>query len=247
MSQKKERNLWLILLLSPIWIWIIWFIVSFVFFIISDSSWWISTESSLLVIKNFINFLLWLLSLLSLVSIPLWIFFIVKSNKKKDYDSKIIIENNIENIYSSDFDVSKVLQHDTENIKNHNFTKSFSPLLAIFLNIITLWFFWIFYYGFESDNLPRIKNDDFWSWKGIWFMFIPLFNIYRCFVFRLELTNRINLQYRIRNKETPISKWLVLTSLILNLIPYVGLISFFIISPIVIYQIQTAINNLVKE
>jgi len=252
MSQKKQRVLWRIFWLSLIWIWILWFIVSLVFWIIGASSWWVLTEPSLLlVIKSFINRLLWLLSLLSLVVwTPLWIVRLVRSYKKQDYDSKINIKSNeIDNIYNSDFDfdISKLSQDDIKNIKNHGFKKEFSSWLSIFLNIITLWIFWFFYYGFKHDCLPKIKENDFWSWKAIWFMFIPFFNIYWRFVFRLKLTNRINLQYKVRNKKTPISKWLVITTLILNFIPYVNFISVFILHSIVIYQIQTSINKLTKE
>lgn len=174
MSQKKQRILWWIFISSFLWIWIIWLIVSFIFYMIPISAW----ESSLLAIKNLINYLLLMFWLLSLILwIPLGIVFLVKWYRNINYEANIKLETNeieLEKIYNSKFDVFKLSKEDLERIKEHGFKNRFSPALAIFLNIITLWLFWFFNYGFKHDYLPIIKKNDFWWLKAIWFMFIPL-------------------------------------------------------------------------
>lgn len=249
MSQKKERVLWRIFLLSLVRILIFRVMVSVVFWILSIVNGWIWTEPSLLlVIKSFINRILWMILLVFVpILTTLWIALLVTSNKN-DYNPITTIKKNIaNNIYNSDFNISNLSQEDIKKIKTHNFNKRLSTWLTIFLNIITLWFFWLFYYGFQHNNLPRIQNNDFWSWKAIWFMFIPLFNLYWRFIFWLKLTDRLNLQYTIRKQATPISRWLVVVTLIIGFVPYVNFIAMFILQSIVIYQIQRAINGLINE
>ena len=250
MSQQSQKTRWWIFTLSILWVWIIWIISSTVFYLLGATS--TSTEPSLLmIIKSFVNWILGLLSLLSMIVwLPLGIVRLVRWYRDLEYNANILLETDetvLKEVYSKDFTIALLSANDIINIQKTAFKKQFSPWLAVFLNIITLWIFGFFKYGFQHDYLPIIKKNDFWSWKAIWFMFIPFFNFYWMFVLRIKLANRINLQYKIRNKELPISKWLVITTLILNFIPYLNYISIFILQSIVVYQIQTAINGLVEE
>lgn len=249
-AQKAQRTRWWIFTLSILWTWIIRIITSTVFALIGPTT--ISTDPSLLtIIKAFMNRILVLLSLLSMiVGLPLGIVRLVKWYRNLEYDAHVKLEANeidIEKIYTKEFDISSLSKNDITNIQKTSFKKVFSPWLAVFLNIITLGLFSFFKYGFQHDYLPIIKKNDFWSWKAIWFMFIPIFNFYWMFVLRIKLANRINLQYKVRNKAFPISKWLVIITLILTFVPYVNYIAIFILQSIVVYQIQTAINGLVEE
>lgn len=248
MSQKQQRTWWWIFVLSILWVWILWLVISVIFWVLwlwGISWWW---DTLLGVIKAFINRILGLISLFSLIiGIPLGLIWLIKWYRDTNYNPNIKLKNKLDNIYSSDFDISTLDKNDLNEIKKHDFTKTYSVWMAVFLNIITLWIFWFFYYGFKHDRLPKIKENDFWSGQAIWFMFIPFFNIYWHFVFLLKLVNRINLQYRIRNENVPISKWLVIATLILDFIPYVNFISFFILHSIIISKIQSSINKLVGK
>lgn len=245
MSQKNKQIWWWILTFSFVLIWFIWLIVSFIFRIISTSS----VSWDVYVIKSFINWILWLLVFLSFVPwLPLWIIWLVQWYKSHEYDRNIKLKTDsfdLQNIYQEDFDASNLTKTDIDKILKHGLKKKFSPGLAVFLNIITIGIFWFFYYWFKHDYLPAIKSNDFGAWKAIWYMFIPFFNIYWQFVFWLKLVNKLNLQYRLKRKEIPISKWFAITTVILNTIPYVTYIWLFIFHPILVYQIQSAINGLV--
>lgn len=246
MTQKSKQIWWWIFTFSFVLIWFLWLILTLIFRIISTS--WAAWD--FYTIKSFINWILWLLALLSFIPwLPLWIVFLVKGYRNQEYNRHIKLETDslgLRDIYQEDFDASNLSKTDIQKVIGHCITKKFSPGLAVFLNIITVWIFWFFYYWFRHDDFPIIKSNDFGSWKAIWFMFIPFFNIYWQFVFWLKLVNRINLQYRLMRKEIPISKWFAITTLILSIIPYVNYVWFLIFHSILIYQIQLAINGLVK-
>ncbi len=246
MSQKNKQIWWWIFMFSFIWIGIFRFIVSLLFRIISTSgfSW------DFYVIKSIINWILGLFAILSIfVWLPLWIIYLVKWYRSYNYDRHIKIKSNgliTNNIYHKDFDIKSIIKTDIEKITKHGLDKKFSPGLAVFLNIITFGMFGFLYYWIKHDYLPIIKSNDFWAARAVWFMFIPFFNIYWQFVFWLKLVNRLNLQYKLRNKKYKISKWLAITTLVLSVIPYINYIWIFIFHSIMIYQIQSAINGLVK-
>lgn len=250
MSKEKQRMIWWTLTWSFFIVFILRFIVTFVFYSISTLGVYQGDPLLLQVIENIVNYILWLLGLLSfIIWIPLGIVFLAKGYNKDHYNPAIkldITDKQTEDIYKADFHLSVLSEEDKAKIMTHNYKKEMSPWLVIVLNIISFWIFGLFYYGFAHDHLPIIKKNDFWSLKSIWFSFIPLFNIYWRFVSRLKLINRLNLQYRIRNKKATLSKWLAITTIILSFIPYVNLIALFILRPIVLYKIQSAINWLVR-
>ena len=78
-------------------------------------------------------------------------------------------------------------------------------------------------------------------------MFIPFFNWYWQFRFALGMTDRLNFQFRLRGERPPVSRGLALTSAIVLLIPYVGLLSWLFLMPIVAGQWQAATNRLADE
>ena len=260
MSRKQQRIRGWIFLSSIFWIAILWLIASVFFYLLSVV--WSSDSSSLVVssvnqpslllfIKTVVNWILWMLSLLSImVGIPLGIVWIIRWYRNGDYNAHVVLEaqeSALQNIYADTSDLSSLSKSDHKNMQHHDLKKTLSPWWAVFFNIITWWLFGIFSYGLVCDHLPLIKRNDFWSGKAIWYMFIPFFNIYWTFVFRLRLTDRINLQYRLENKSAPISRSLVLTTLILDFVPYINYISLLVLHSIVVYKIQSAVNGLAHK
>jgi hypothetical protein len=154
------------------------------------------------------------------------------------------VENAIWNIYSPAFDTEGL--QSTEFMR-HGIRTTFKVHVAILLHLVTLGIFTTIFYGFKHSELPKIRPDDFSAGRAIGFLFIPIFNIYWFFVFWLRLADRINLQFRLRSQPPPVSKEVVLTALVITVIPYLNLVSFFILVPYVIAQMQSACNRLALE
>lgn len=242
--RSKRRKLGLILVLIIPIIGVSRFLITIIFRLLRSSTW---SLENLSIIKNFINRILWLFSLFWLIWLIPWIIILAKSDS--DYDSNIKLETNprkLNNIYKEQ-DISNLPKRDIENMKHNSLVIKLHVAWAVVLNILTFWTFSIFYYWLIHSDLPKIKEDDFSAWKAIWFLFIPFFNIYRIFVFWLRLVDRINFQYTLRGYEKPISRKLTIAYLIICCIPYVNLVSIFILENILVYQIQNTINTLVDE
>lgn len=85
MNTKKQKITWRFLALSIPLLWFLWFITSFVFYVISlIAEQPIGTASLLQVIKNFINYWLWLLWLLAIPATIVWIVLLTSTKEKKD-------------------------------------------------------------------------------------------------------------------------------------------------------------------
>jgi hypothetical protein len=153
----------------------------------------------------------------------------------------------LQNVYTPMFDMTKVPNEQKEEFKKHAINKTFSIPGAIFLHFITFGIFTTIFCGLKHSKLPIIKPDDFSGGKAIGFLFIPLYNLYWIFVFWLRLADRINFQLRLRNQPAAVSKGLLTTAVIIMIIPYVGLLSWLILFPIVLGQIQSASNKLALE
>ena len=107
--------------------------------------------------------------------------------------------------------------------------------------------FTLIYQGLKFSKLPLVKPNDFRSGKAIGFMFIPFYNWYWVFRFVLSLTDRLNFQLRLRGEQPLVSRGLALTSCILWVIPYVGIVTWLLLMPIVAGQWQSATNRLADE
>ncbi len=153
----------------------------------------------------------------------------------------------LQSVYNPYFDIRKIPPDQHEEFKIHALDTTFPVAVAILLHFVTLGIFTIIYFGLMHSKLPRIKSDDFSGGKAIGFLFIPFFNFYWIFVFWGRLTDRINFQYKLRNQPVPISKGLVITAVSLAIIPYVGILSWIFLMPIVVGTIQSACNRLVIE
>ena len=157
-----------------------------------------------------------------------------------------IAELNSSDIYDPAFELGKLSNEQRKEFSQHQFVSTFSTALVIVLHFVTIGIFTLIYFGLKHSNLPLIKQDDFGAGKAIGFMFIPFFNIYWQFRFWLRLVDRVNFQFRLKGHQPPISKGLMLATVIVGLIPYVGFASI-VMYPICIGQIQIATNRLAQE
>jgi len=125
--------------------------------------------------------------------------------------------------------------------------ESFSAPLAVFLHLITFGVFSIIHFGLQHDKLPQAKQDDPSAAKAIGFNFIPYFNLY-WFIFQpIRLTDRLNLQDRIRDRPDGTSRGLMITLAILGMIPYINFLIGIPLYSIGVYRLQKQINRLAQE
>ena len=150
-------------------------------------------------------------------------------------------------VYEEHFNVSNLSSQELEDYKKNLFFDTFSTGVGILLHYLTFAIFTTIYCGLKHSKLPKIKSDDFGGGKAIGFLFIPFFNFYWIFIFWRRLAMRINLQFKLRNEHPPVSLGLATTVCILTFIPYVGVISFLVLMPILFSQIQSASNKLARE
>jgi len=151
------------------------------------------------------------------------------------------------NVYDSSVNPAQVLDLEQRERYMHHTLKSFPTWLVVVLHILTFGLFTLIYQGLKLSKLPLVRDNDFRAGKGIGFMFIPIFNIYWMFRFVLAVSDRLNFQFRLRGYPAPISRELALASCILRLIPYINIVGFLFVEPIVAGQWQSATNKIVKH
>ena len=151
-------------------------------------------------------------------------------------------------------DVKKLSDKQREDFMQHKFSTVFPTPLVIILHFVTGGIFTLFYYGFKHSQLPFVKQDDFGAARAIGFLFIPFFNIYWIFRFWLRLADGVNFQFALRDRPPPVWRENVrgaVIVLLLGFIPYAGLVcaflSFSVLLPISLAEIQVATNTLAKE
>lgn len=167
--------------------------------------------------------------------------------QQNPYNSNYNVGSNINNnIYDENFPISSLSLQQIHNYKSHFFREEFNTAVGIILHFLTFGIFTFIQVGLMHSKLPKIKQDDFGSGKAIGFMFIPFFNLYWIFMFYVRLTRRINFQYKLRNISLPLSSGFAIATCILMLIPYINIISYFILLPVLYGQIQSSVNNLIK-
>lgn len=148
-------------------------------------------------------------------------------------------------IYKLQFDLSQLPETQLKTFAGHSLNAQFSIAILISLHYLTFGVFTVIYFGSKFSKLPVVRNNDLTAGKAIGFLFIPLFNAYWLFGFWFSLVARINFQFRLIGQPWAISEGLTSAAVITGVIPFVNfLVSYLILFPIVIGQIQDAINKL---
>lgn len=118
---------------------------------------------------------------------------------------------------------------------------------AVVLHYLTFGIFSYFYYGAKHGHLPQAASDDPSASKAIGFGFIPYFNLYWMFFNTLRLSDRLSLQFKLRDQPERGPRGLWMTACILQLIPYVGwALAYLVFWPLAIGTTQSRINRLVE-
>jgi hypothetical protein len=116
--------------------------------------------------------------------------------------------------------------------------------LAVFLHVITLSLYSVFWFNSLHDRLPRTKKDDPSAVKAILLLFVPVVNFYWVFFTWLRLCDRIAEQRTLLGLPPSGTKTLCLIACILMFIPYINLLSIFIIQPGLFACLQAEVNEL---
>jgi len=150
------------------------------------------------------------------------------------------------NIYEDHFNINSLDLDEVTRFKKNNFYDTSSPGLGIFLNIITFGLFCFFSTASKHGKFNKLRQDDITGGAAVGFLFVPFYNLYWLFKMQASLVKRINFQFKLRNQPPPVSASFATLVCILQIIPYINLISSFIVFPIYYYQVQTACNRLAE-
>ena len=120
----------------------------------------------------------------------------------------------------------------------------FNPVLAAACHVMTFGFFTLFHFQLMHDQLPRNRPDDPSSGRAIGMMFVPFYNLYWMFFIQLRLLDRIEEQRRLAGLPNRSLRGLCIAMLVMLLIPYVNVISFFIVLPVYVALLQNSVNEL---
>ena len=123
---------------------------------------------------------------------------------------------------------------------------SFPVAAVVLLHYATCGIFSLIWLNLMHGKLPRVRSDDPSAGKAIGFCFIPFYNLYWIFFTYRRLCLRIDEQRGLYGLPPSSLSGMATTACIFQIIPYVNLIGYAIISPIFIGQMQSSVNQLVN-
>ena len=127
----------------------------------------------------------------------------------------------------------------------HNLER-FPVWAAGLLHFFTFGLFSIIFYGIQQGRMPRAAHNDPTTGTAIGYQFIPFFNLYWIFFAPMRLCDRVTLQFRLRGCDEEAPKGMVLASAIVQVVPYIGMISIPILWTISTCLLQHKINRLIE-
>jgi hypothetical protein len=164
------------------------------------------------------------------------------------------------NVYDPHVDLGDVLTlEQRQNLACHRLTY-YPTWLLVVLFFVTLGIFPAVYVSLSFSRLPLVRQGDFRTGMGIGGLFIPVYNFYWLFRFWISLTERINLQFRLRGERPPLSRDLVVATCTVSVAaivsgwlpaPYLSWIlwgvTFCLLTPYLLGRIQSATNDLASR
>ncbi|MEO7328466.1 MAG: hypothetical protein ABI193_07810 [Minicystis sp.] len=132
-------------------------------------------------------------------------------------------------------------------LQRHSLT-TFPAWAAVLLHFVTFGLFPLIHFGLQHDRLPLVEKDDPSAGKAIGFTFIPYFNLYWIVFNTLRLTDRVNLQFRLRGQPDAVPRAFIAVASVIGVIPYLNiLLGWTVFWPIVIFYLQRAVNELAAD
>jgi hypothetical protein len=124
------------------------------------------------------------------------------------------------------------------------FFHSYPVWVMVLLTIITVGIYAEFWLNHWHGIMPKRRNDDPSTGRAIGFLFIPFFNLYWVFESLLRVSTRLDEELEAAGYRERVPKELVRWMLIINFVPYVGLVSGLILAPIAVGIYQSKVNQL---
>ncbi|MFT3772047.1 MAG: hypothetical protein QM820_42110 [Minicystis sp.] len=124
--------------------------------------------------------------------------------------------------------------------------KAFPLWATAALHVATFGVFSLVHFNLMHDRLPKAHHKDPTAAKGIGFTFIPYFHFYWIVFNTLRLTDRINLQFRLRGKPDAVPRALAILVGVLSMLPYVQFVTAPIAWAVMALFLQRAVNRLVE-
>jgi len=121
---------------------------------------------------------------------------------------------------------------------------SYPVWVMVLLTILTLGIYAYFWLSHWHGVMPKRRNDDPGTARAIGFIFIPVFNLYWQFESLLRVSTRLDEELEAAGYVDRVPKELVRWMLILNFIPYLGLVSGLVLAPIAVGVYQSRVNLL---
>ncbi|MBN1460094.1 MAG: zinc ribbon domain-containing protein, partial [Armatimonadetes bacterium] len=119
-----------------------------------------------------------------------------------------------------------------------------SHLLA--LHYLTLGLFSMVWINIFHGSLPKRQRDDPSACRAAGFLFIPIYSLYWHFFTHLRLCERLNEECQRHGLPGTTSPALVLCTCIVHLIPFLNLVSWLVLYPLMAISFQTQMNELAE-
>jgi hypothetical protein len=146
-------------------------------------------------------------------------------------------------IYKSD--LSHLTPGERAALSEHRL--QFFPVWAtLLLHVATFGLSSLVHFNLLHDRLPRAQHNDPTAAKGLGFSFIPYFHFYWYVWNPVRLTDRINLQFRLRGLPEGVPRWLTIVAGVLTVVPYFGLLAAPIIWFVMAIFLQRGVNRLAE-
>jgi hypothetical protein len=121
----------------------------------------------------------------------------------------------------------------------------YTPVWRVVLeHVLTLSLSSVFRFSALHGRLPRTRPDDPCAAKALVLLFVPIVNFYWLFFTWLRLCDRLAEQRRLQGLPPSDTKTLCLVACVLMFVPYVNLLSIFLLQPALFACLQAEVNEL---
>ncbi len=128
---------------------------------------------------------------------------------------------------------------------NRHQLADFPVAALVILHFLTCGIFTFIWLNLQHGKLPKVRTDDPSAARAVGFCLIPLFNLYWIFVTYRRLCLRVDEQRESYGLPPSNLKGWFTTGCIFHLVPFVNILNWLILWPIVTGMMQSSINELV--